>query len=106
MSTHVMAHAHAPVGGHVMTRGFRILLAIAAIGGLAALYRFVFGLGAVSYLNDGYPWGIWISFDVVTGTALGCGATRWRCSPTSSTRMPPADPAGGLTAARAWQSWR
>ena len=73
MSTHVMAHAHAPVGGHVMTRGFRILLAIAAIGGLAALYRFVFGLGAVSNLNDGYPWGIWISFDVVTGTALGCG---------------------------------
>ena len=28
---------------------------------------------AVSNLNDGYPWGIWIAFDVVTGTALGCG---------------------------------
>jgi Ni/Fe-hydrogenase subunit HybB-like protein len=38
-----------------------------------ALWRFAFGLGAVSHLNDGYPWGIWIAFDVVTGTALGCG---------------------------------
>ena len=31
------------------------------------------GLGAATALNDGYPWGIWIAFDVVTGTALACG---------------------------------
>ena len=37
------------------------------------LWRFAAGLAAVSNLNDGYPWGIWIAFDVVTGTALGCG---------------------------------
>ena len=37
------------------------------------LWRFFAGLGAVSNLNDGYPWGIWIAFDVVIGTALGCG---------------------------------
>ena len=24
-------------------------------------------------LNDGYPLGLWIAFDVVTGTALACG---------------------------------
>jgi hypothetical protein len=24
-------------------------------------------------LSDGYPWGLWIAFDVVTGTALACG---------------------------------
>jgi Ni/Fe-hydrogenase subunit HybB-like protein len=24
-------------------------------------------------MNDGYPWGLWIAFDVVTGTALACG---------------------------------
>ena len=24
-------------------------------------------------LSNGYPWGIWIAFDVVVGTALGCG---------------------------------
>jgi Ni/Fe-hydrogenase subunit HybB-like protein len=36
-------------------------------------WRLVQGLGAVSALNDGYPWGIWIAYDVVSGTALACG---------------------------------
>jgi Ni/Fe-hydrogenase subunit HybB-like protein len=67
------AHAHAPVGGELWTRPFQILVATAILGGVMALWRFAFGLGAVSNLNDGYPWGIWIAFDVVTGTALGCG---------------------------------
>jgi Ni/Fe-hydrogenase subunit HybB-like protein len=71
MSTH--AHAHAPVGGELWTRPFRILVAIAVLGGVMALWRFASGLAAVSNLNDGYPWGVWIAFDVVTGTALGCG---------------------------------
>ena len=35
--------------------------------------RFVFGLGAVTNLSDGYPWGIWIAIDLIIGTALGCG---------------------------------
>jgi Ni/Fe-hydrogenase subunit HybB-like protein len=71
MSSH--AHAHAPVGGELWTRPFRLLVAIAALGGVMALWRFASGLAAVSNLNDGYPWGLWIAFDVVTGTALGCG---------------------------------
>jgi Ni/Fe-hydrogenase subunit HybB-like protein len=71
MST--QAHAHAPVGGELWTRPFRILVAIAVLGGVMALWRFASGLAAVSNLNDGYPWGVWIAFDVVTGTALGCG---------------------------------
>lgn len=71
MSSH--AHAHAPVGGELWTRPFRILVAVAVLGGVMALWRFAAGLAAVSNLNDGYPWGIWIAFDVVTGTALGCG---------------------------------
>ena len=29
------------------------------------------GIGAVTNLSDGYPWGIWIAYDVVVGTALG-----------------------------------
>lgn len=33
----------------------------------------MYGLGAVTNLSDGYPWGIWIVFDVVIGTAFGCG---------------------------------
>lgn len=71
MSAH--AEVHAPVGGRLMTPFYKALLATIAVGAAAALVRFVFGIGAVSNLNDGYPWGIWIAIDVVTGTALGCG---------------------------------
>lgn len=71
MSGHAVAHA--PVGGVIMTPFYRKLLLIVAVGAVAALWRFAFGLGAVSNLSDGYPWGIWIALDVVTGTALGCG---------------------------------
>jgi Ni/Fe-hydrogenase subunit HybB-like protein len=71
----VSAHTsvHREVGGPLLTRPFRLLLAVAALGGVMMLWRFASGLAAVSNLNDGYPWGIWIAFDVVTGTALGCG---------------------------------
>jgi Ni/Fe-hydrogenase subunit HybB-like protein len=75
MSTHAAVHSpvHSAVGGPLLTRPFRWLLAIAALGGVVALWRFVNGIGAVSNLTDGYPWGVWIAFDVVVGTALGCG---------------------------------
>jgi Ni/Fe-hydrogenase subunit HybB-like protein len=43
------------------------------VWGLVLIWRFAAGIGAVSGLTDGYPWGVWIAFDVVTGTALGCG---------------------------------
>lgn len=71
MSSH--AALHAPVGGPLWTRPFRLLVAIFAVCALFFLYRFAAGLGASTALNDGYPWGIWIAFDVVVGTALGCG---------------------------------
>lgn len=48
----------------------KILLVLGAIG---AASRLVFGLGATTNLNDGYPWGLWISFDVLTGVALAAG---------------------------------
>ena len=41
--------------------------------GRAGGLRFVFGLGAVTNLNDQYPWGIWIGIDVATGVALAAG---------------------------------
>jgi Ni/Fe-hydrogenase subunit HybB-like protein len=71
MSAHT--EAHVPVGGRLMTRPFVVLLAIAGLGALVAFYRFMHGIGSVSNLNNGYPWGIWISIDVVIGTAVGCG---------------------------------
>lgn len=61
------------VGGVVFTRPVQILAAIAAVAGGLILWRFLVGLGQTTALNDGYPWGLWIAFDVVTGTALACG---------------------------------
>jgi Ni/Fe-hydrogenase subunit HybB-like protein len=69
-----MAHHEAsPVGGPIMTRPFKYLLVFLAIWSVVLIWRFAAGIGAVSGLSDGYPWGIWIAFDVVTGTALACG---------------------------------
>jgi Ni/Fe-hydrogenase subunit HybB-like protein len=73
MST--QAHAPArPLGGSVFeVPGMRALAAVAAVGAAVVLWRLFAGLGAVTALSDGYPWGIWIAYDVVTGTALACG---------------------------------
>src|SRR5436190_5589655 len=61
------------VGGPVLTRSFLVLVALAALAGITIVWRFAAGLGAATALNDGYPWGRWIAFDVVVGTALACG---------------------------------
>jgi Ni/Fe-hydrogenase subunit HybB-like protein len=52
----------------------KFLILLVVIGTLAALLRFVLGLGATTNLNDTYPWGLWISFDVVTAVPLAAGA--------------------------------
>ncbi|HNX50940.1 MAG TPA: Ni/Fe-hydrogenase cytochrome b subunit [Thermoanaerobaculaceae bacterium] len=70
MSAHALP---APVGGRIWTPTFRLLAAIFGVGALLMVWRFAMGLGAATGLSDGYPWGIWIAFDVVVGTALGCG---------------------------------
>jgi Ni/Fe-hydrogenase subunit HybB-like protein len=51
-----------------------ILGALVVIGVSVALIRFVFGIGAISNLNNSYPWGLWISLDLLCGVALGAGA--------------------------------
>ena len=61
------------LGGKVVTKPFLVLAALALIGVILMLYRYAAGLGAVTNLSDGYPWGIWITYDVLVGTALGCG---------------------------------
>ena len=57
----------------VMTRPFTLLLFFAAVAVALIAWRFVVGLGVSTAMNDGYPWGLWIAFDVVTGTAFACG---------------------------------
>lgn len=62
-----------PVGGKVFTGPFLFFLVITLIGIYFLAKRFMFGLGAVTNMNDGFPWGIWITYDVVVGTAFACG---------------------------------
>jgi Ni/Fe-hydrogenase subunit HybB-like protein len=62
-----------PIGGKIFTGAFAVAFLFALIGGWFLIERFAKGLGAVSNMSDGFPWGIWITYDVVIGTALGCG---------------------------------
>ena len=51
-----------------------IVLTILLLNGLVfAFFRFVLGIGAVTNLNNQYPWGIWIGIDVAAGVALAAG---------------------------------
>jgi Ni/Fe-hydrogenase subunit HybB-like protein len=61
------------VGGKLLTPTFKIMLVLWAAATAVGLVRFTRGLGAVTALNDGYPWGLWIAFDVVVGTGLASG---------------------------------
>src|SRR5262245_16997363 len=62
-----------PIGGSIVTPGVRVLAGLFGLAALTIAWRLVMGLGATTALNDGYPLGLWIAFDVVTGTALACG---------------------------------
>jgi len=62
-----------PIGGRVVTPVTLLLGLLVAIALYLLGKRFVLGLGAVTNINDGFPWGIWIAWDVVIGTALACG---------------------------------
>ena len=55
-------------------RFLKFMIFLVALGVLASAIRFVFGLGVTTHLNDTYPWGLWISFDVVTAVPLAAGA--------------------------------
>ena len=52
----------------------KLLILLVGAGALAGIARFIFGLGATTNLSDTYPWGLWISFDVVTSVPLAAGA--------------------------------
>ena len=62
-----------PVRRPVFTWPFAALLVLFVGGLVSIVLRFTAGLGVATNLSDGYPMGIWIAFDVVTGTALACG---------------------------------
>jgi Ni/Fe-hydrogenase subunit HybB-like protein len=67
-------HSHAqPIGGPLNKKFVTTMAIILGIWAVVLAYRFIYGIGVVSGLTDYYPWGVWIAFDVVTGTALACG---------------------------------
>ncbi len=72
-----MAHPHnarpAPVGGSLINAATLVCGILIAILAAILLVRFVFGIGAVTNVNDGYSWGIWVVVDVMIGSALACG---------------------------------
>jgi Ni/Fe-hydrogenase subunit HybB-like protein len=72
MSVHSHA-APAPVGGKLFNTATFILGILIAVMFAILIVRFIFGLGAVTNLNDGYPWGIWVVVDVIIGSAFACG---------------------------------
>ena len=50
-----------------------VFVFLMAAGLYATFIRFTQGLGASTHLSDQFPWGIWISFDVLCGVMLAAG---------------------------------
>jgi Ni/Fe-hydrogenase subunit HybB-like protein len=70
-----MSHAEEalPVEKPLFTPGVFLLLGLMAVGFGFAVYRYIYGLGSMTNLNNQYPWGIWIGVDVASGVALAAG---------------------------------
>lgn len=70
MSEHLLPQ---PIKYRFFTPG-TIIVALIALNGLVFLaLRFLYGMGAVTNLNNQYPWGLWIGVDVAAGVALAAG---------------------------------
>lgn len=111
------------VGGKLLTPMVKLMLVLWALGTVAGIVRFTQGLGAVTALSDGYPWGLWIAFDVVVGTGVASGGyaialvvyilNRGRYHPlvrpailTSALGYAVAGVAVGFDVGRWWNLWR
>jgi Ni/Fe-hydrogenase subunit HybB-like protein len=64
---------HVVLNRPLLTPPFLVLGAFGVTAIVLLLVRFFFGIGAVTNLNGGYPWGIWVVYDIVVGTAFACG---------------------------------
>ncbi|SQI43869.1 Probable Ni/Fe-hydrogenase 2 b-type cytochrome subunit [Leminorella richardii] len=68
-----MSHDPKPLGGKLISKPIVIFGPLVILCLIFIVKRLVFGLGSVSDLNGGYPWGIWIAFDLLIGTGFACG---------------------------------
>jgi Ni/Fe-hydrogenase subunit HybB-like protein len=66
-------HNPVPIKHKYFTPGVIGLIIIAVNGLVFLMGRFFFGLGAVTNLDNQYPWGLWIGVDVAAGVALAAG---------------------------------
>lgn len=68
-------HHHKPVamGGSLVTPMTVALGILVTIAFFFLAQRFIYGLGSVTNINNGYPWGIWVVWDVVIATGFACG---------------------------------
>lgn len=64
---------HAAIGGSLVSPFTLVLCVLIAISMFFMAQRFIYGLGAVTNINNGYPWGIWVVWDVVIATGFACG---------------------------------
>lgn len=63
----------APLKRKFFTPGVNILCILALNAAVFLAIRFLFGIGAVTNLDNQYPWGLWIGVDVAAGVALAAG---------------------------------
>jgi Ni/Fe-hydrogenase subunit HybB-like protein len=50
-----------------------VLIFFMAVAFGVAMWRYAYGIGAISDLSYSYPWGFWISFDLFTGVVISSG---------------------------------
>lgn len=62
-----------PIKRKFFTPGVIVLTILALNGAAFLLIRFLYGIGAITNLDNQYPWGIWIGIDVAAGVALAAG---------------------------------
>lgn len=63
----------AAIGGSLVTPFTLVLAVLIGIAAFFMAQRFIYGLGAVTNINNGYPWGVWVVWDVVIATGFACG---------------------------------
>ncbi|OAN50666.1 hydrogenase [Paramagnetospirillum marisnigri] len=64
---------HAAIGGSLISPFTLVLGALVVVAMYFLGQRFMYGLGAVTNINNGYPWGVWVVWDVVIATGFACG---------------------------------
>jgi Ni/Fe-hydrogenase subunit HybB-like protein len=57
-----------------------VMVVLIILGSAVAMYRMLFGLGAATNMNDGYPWGFWLGLDVLGGVAMAAGGFIIACA--------------------------